>query len=126
MGKLEGPKIDSKFWTNVIGDWLHSFNYWLSDHYHSMEAKPSLKYSKKAAIEMQDRISKTKLDNLKLYVTHDLTLIALLFHGFSILPNSDYTSFLNGFLIQKIDNKIYLLVKDFYREVDYLYWWNYY
>jgi hypothetical protein len=75
---------------------------------------------------MQDRTSKTDLDNLKLYVTHDLTLMTLLFHWFGILPNPDYTSFLNGFLMQKMDNKTYLLVKDFYREVDYPYWWNYY
>jgi broad specificity phosphatase PhoE len=119
-----GPSTDSNFWSDIIRDWPHSFNYWLCGRYNPADAEPSLDYSKRIAGELEHTSSGVASNTLDLYVTHDMALISMLFHWFGVLPGSDLIGFLNGFLMQMIGNKISLFVGDSSSVLDYPYWWD--
>jgi broad specificity phosphatase PhoE len=117
-----GPDINLKFWSNVIKDWPHSFNYWLCGRYSPTEAETSLDYSKRLASELERVSSEADMNTLDLYVTHDMVLMAALFHWFGVFPGSDHIGFLNGFLMQRSNDRISLFVGDSRRMVGYPYW----
>ena len=119
-----GPPIDSKFWSDVISDWPHSYNYWLCGRYSTSDAEPSFEYSKRLAFELERLSSNLSGDELDVFVTHDMSLIAALFHWFGVFPEASQIGFLSGFLIQRVGDGINLLVGDSCRLVRYPDWWN--
>jgi broad specificity phosphatase PhoE len=122
---LEGPNSDwDKFYENLMHDWPHSINYWLSGRYSPSMVEPSLEYSKRTSVEIENTEPGTDSNTLALYVAHDLPIMALLFHWFGVPPSLEYAGFLNGFMFQKTGSRVSLFVKDINREVELPYWWN--
>lgn len=107
----------------LIRDWPHSVNYWLCGRYPEEIIEPSITFAKRASVEL-DATLEAEPRTLVLHVTHDMPILAMLFHWFGVVPSFDNSGFLGGFIYQRTADRVSLILKDSYREVDLPYWWG--
>lgn len=121
---LGGPREDwGRFSGILIRDWPHSVNYWLCGRYPVDIVEPSTGYARRASVEL-DTTLEVEPGTLVLHVTHDMSILAMLFHWFGVTPSFDNSGFLGGFMYQRTVDKVSLFLRDICREVDLPYWWG--
>ncbi len=85
--------------------------------------KPSLEYAQE--------IARVNMDNLRgalrmpwtCNVSHDMMVLALMFHWLAVFPHVDGLPFLDGFAMQLGSDELQAWFRDKSRRYEYPYWW---
>jgi hypothetical protein len=85
--------------------------------------KPSLEFAKQYAEITVGNLKNASTDELHVYVTHDSTVLNLIFHWFGLPPYGDGCRFLEGFLMQLGDDGMNVWLRDKDEVYPYPYWW---
>jgi len=99
-------------------------NRWAAGLFPPDSITPFIKYCKNSAKDIWSRDKNISSNDINIYVTHDLILMALRLGWFGISPNTDWVSYLGGFAFILQRNKIKLLDKDKILELEMPYWWQ--
>ncbi|MFW9987782.1 MAG: histidine phosphatase family protein [Candidatus Odinarchaeota archaeon] len=97
---------------------------WIAGLYSPNEITPLQEYSKKAAELFSKKLKGGPERNIDIHITHDFILIALRFGWFGIPPSKNWVSYLGGFALSFIEDKILLLNSNKLISVDFPYWWK--
>lgn len=100
-----------------------NFLKWVSGCYSQYVLRPSLDFVKELTSIVMVNFESLEKGGLDLYVCHDTWVAALLFHWFGYLPES-WVSFLEGFLVQPLQNRLNIILPSGKRMADYPYWWK--
>ena len=84
---------------------------------------PSFEFAKKYAEYTLGNLRNASSDELHVYVTHDSTVLTLIFHWFGLPPYSDGIRFLGGLLMQVCDDGLHVWLRDRHQVYEPPYWW---
>ena len=96
---------------------------WIAGLRSSISLKPSSEYSFEMARITVENLRGVPPDAFHLYVSHDDWVQVLLFHWFGVLPRMGGLRFLDGFVMQLLDDEIKVWFKGSCDKYDYPYWW---
>ncbi|MFX1364968.1 MAG: histidine phosphatase family protein [Promethearchaeota archaeon] len=97
---------------------------WIAGLYSPNEITPLQEYCKKAAELFLKKLKEGPGRNIDIHITHDFFLIALRFGWFGIPPSKNWVSYLGGFALTFLEDKILLLNSNELISVDFPYWWK--
>ncbi|MFX1468649.1 MAG: histidine phosphatase family protein [Promethearchaeota archaeon] len=97
---------------------------WVAGLYPPNEITPLQEYCQKAAELFWKKFNNAPDKNIDIHITHDFFVMALRFGWFGIPPSKNWVSYLGGFAISFIENKILLLDSNKVTSVEAPYWWN--
>ncbi len=97
---------------------------WVAGLYPSNEITPLQEYCQKSAELFWKEFKRAPSNNLDIHITHDFFVIALRFGWFGIPPSKNWVSYLGGFALSFIEDKILLLDSNELISVEIPYWWK--
>lgn len=103
---------------------LRVFAKWISGHYPSWLRVPALDFSQRGAVLMMKNLESAEARTFDIYVSHDVFVATFLLFWFGFFP-IDWVQFLDGFILQLIDEQIHVYTKEGKKEAYYPYWWNF-
>ncbi|MFX1502921.1 MAG: hypothetical protein ACFFDH_18320 [Promethearchaeota archaeon] len=123
FGPLFNLETTRDFFPNQIKQYsLKQFFFrWIAGLYSPNEITPLQEYCKKAAELFSKKLKEGPDRNIDIHITHDFFLIALRFGWFGIPPNKNWVSYLGGFALSFIEDKILLLNSNELISVDFPY-----
>jgi len=132
-GKLKGPlkhlyQVDGD--VEYIVEQIFSnpdeqlINRWAAGHFPPDKIQPMNIYSHEAAKIVFNLVKDAPSNNIDIFVTHDLQVMALRFSWFGLEPIDYWVSYLGGFLISKTQIKTKLISNGKILKVKTPYWWN--
>lgn len=99
-------------------------NRWAAGHFPSEKIQPLHIYSHKLAKIVFNMVKEAPSNNIDIFVTHDLQVMALRFSWFGLEPKDYWTSYLGGFLISKTPLETKLISNGKILTVKTPYWWT--
>ena len=96
---------------------------WLAGVYSDSIRVPSLGFAKTAASIMLDNLKSADSECVDVYVSHEVYVAAYMFHWFGIYPK-DWVEFLEGFILQLLDDRMIIYTKKGKTERLYPHWWD--
>jgi hypothetical protein len=95
------------------------------EHYPPWEVEPGLMIAKRNAAIMMENLRSATPTSFDIYVSHDLYCAFFLFYWFGIMPDERWIEFLDGFITQQTEHKLFVYTKDGKKEVYHPYWWTF-
>ena len=99
-------------------------NRWAAGHFPSEKIQPLSIFSQYTAKKVFNILNKASPNDLSIFLTHDLQIMALRYSWFSLEPCDYWVSYLGGFIISNNKNKTKLVNKGKIRKVKVPYWWK--
>lgn len=97
---------------------------WLAGHYPPRVMEPFQNVAQRTAAEMVKRLQTANASDTFVCVSHDHQVTAYLFHWAGILATDSYIQFLDGFILQQVDEKLIVYHKNGKKELFSPYWWK--
>jgi len=99
-------------------------NRWAAGHFPSDKIQPLNIYSHETAKIVFNKVKEAPSNNIDIFVTHDLQIMALRFSWFGLEAKDYWASYLGGFLISKTPLKTKFISNGTIYEAKTPYWWN--
>lgn len=99
-------------------------NRWAAGHFPPDKFQPLHLYSQETAKLVFDKNKRAPNNNIDIFVTHDLQIMALRFSWFGLEPCDYWVSYLGGFLFSKNQIKTKFLSNGKFLKVKTPYWWS--
>lgn len=96
----------------------------ISGNYPPWEIEPSLIIAKRQAFQMMENLRTATSESFDVYVSHEITCAEFMFHWFGILADERWIDFLDGFIMQIVEDRLHVYTKDGKQETHPPYWWN--
>ena len=98
--------------------------HWISGRFNEEEVESSLELAKENARKIVRNLKGVEPGSLDIYLTHDVTILPLMFHWFGVYHNFHWTGHLEGFILQLYADRMVYIDKDGSHELDYPHWWT--
>ncbi len=98
-------------------------DYWIGQFYSEDAIEPPLAVAKRMARDIKNIIKTQKKKAVDVFVTHDFQVIISQFYWSGDLTTNEWIQYLDGFILQFLDDKMKFYSKMGNIEVDYPYWW---
>ena len=109
---LKETKSDPRFMNN-----------WISQFYNPLEIEPPLAVAKRMAKDITKIIKTQQKNSIDVFVSHDFHVILSQFYWSGTLTTNDWIQYLDGYIIQFLDEKMIFYSKIGQSDVNYPYWW---
>jgi hypothetical protein len=86
--------------------------------------RPSGEFARMVADYAQQRLRTAKPDTVDIYVTHDTWVGSCLFHWFAIPMPLDGVRFLDGYLLQPLEDEMAVWYRGKAMRIEYPHWWD--
>jgi hypothetical protein len=100
------------------------FTKWISSHYPPWLRMPALNFSQRGAALTMKNLASAEAYTFDIYVSHDVFVATFLLFWFGYF-SIDWVQFLDGFIMQLIDEKVQVYTKNGKKEAYYPYWWKF-
>jgi hypothetical protein len=104
---------------------LRVFTKWISSHYPPWLRVPALDFSQRGAALTMKNLTSAEAHTFDIYVSHENSCAVFLLYWFGIMPDERWIEFLDGFIMQLTEKRLYIYTKDGKKEAYYPYWWNF-
>ena len=101
-----------------------NFLKWVSGHYAPLYIRPSLDFVQQLTGILMLNLESSGQGELDLYVCHDTWIAALLLHWCGIVPMV-WVNYLEGFVVQPMENKLRAILPSGSIDVNYPFWWRF-
>ncbi len=98
--------------------------HWISGRFNETEVESSLELAKENARKIIKNLKEIEAGSFDVYLTHDVTIIPLMFHWFGVFHNFPWPGHLEGFILQLYEEKMVYIDKEGKHELDYPHWWT--
>ncbi len=102
---------------------LKFMDYWIGQFFSPEEIEPTLNVAKRMAKDITKIIKTQQKNSIDVFVSHDFHVILSQFYWSGILATKDWIQYLDGFIIQFLDEKMIFYSKMGQFDVNYPYWW---
>ncbi|MHA1720400.1 MAG: histidine phosphatase family protein [Promethearchaeota archaeon] len=113
-----------KFKTNLKRTQMKFLDYWIGNFYDPNEIEPALAVAERMAEDLRKIIKNQDGNTINVFVSHDFHVILAQFFWTGILATNEWIQYLDGFIMQFLDDKMIFYSKNETREVSYPYWWK--
>jgi len=98
-------------------------DYWIGNFYNPDEIETPLTVAKRMAMDITKIIKTQQKNSIDVFVSHDFQVILSQFYWSGDLTTSEWIEYLDGYIIQFLDDKMKFYSKMGTLEVNYPYWW---
>ena len=102
---------------------LKFMDYWIGQFFSPDEIEPPLAVAKRMANDLKKIIKTQQKNSIDVFVSHDFHVILSQFYWSGTLATNEWIQYLDGYIIQFLDQKMIFYSKMGNFEVDYPYWW---
>jgi len=100
------------------------FTKWISGHFPPWLRVPALNFSQRGAALTMKNLESAGARTFDIYVSHDVFVATFLLFWFGFFP-TDWVEFLDGFIMQLVDDKVKVYTKNGKKESYLPYWWKF-
>lgn len=102
---------------------LKFMDYWIGHFFSPDEIEPPLEVAKRMAKDISKILKTQEKNSIDVFVSHDFHVILSQFYWSGILATNDWIQYLDGYIIQFLDEKMIFYSKVGQFDVNYPYWW---
>jgi broad specificity phosphatase PhoE len=107
LDSISDIKTDRKEVSKIIDrDYPNFLFYWIANFYPTDVVESSFNISKRVSKDIDKHFKSADDNTVFIYVTHDWHVTGVLFHFSAILNTIDWIEYLDGFFLQKKDDKL--------------------
>ncbi len=112
-----------KFKTYLKQTEMKFMDYWISHFFDPDDIETALAVAKRMAVDITKIIKTQQKNSIDVFVSHDFHVILSQFYWSGTLTTNEWIQYLDGYIIQFLDNKMIFYSKMGTNEVNYPYWW---
>lgn len=101
------------------------FHNWVGGRYPPWVIYPCGQFTQRGAAIMMKNLKSADSTSLDIYVSHDTWIASFLYHWFGIPPPSNWIGFMDGFMLQLTDERMYVYFRGHMNKIHYPYWWKF-
>ena len=112
-----------KFKTHLRQTNMKFMDYWIGQFYNPTDIEPAFIVAKRMAQDIKNIIKTQKKNAIDVFVTHDFQVIVSQFYWSGDLTTNGWIQYLDGYILQFLEDKMKFYSKMGNFEVNYPYWW---